>query len=107
MAERIRDLEAHAEAFTTSNDELEAANRQLTIELGKVFQERETLATSLAAKGERLRQLERYTALGIARATTLNHDLSAAHADLARIIDAVGNRLAADASASAEYPAAR
>ena len=104
MADRIRELEAHVEAFATSNDELEANNRQLTIEVGEVVQERERFARSLAAESERFRQLERFAALGIARATALNRDLSAAHADLAGIVDAVGSRLAADASASAEVP---
>ena len=107
MAERIRELEAHAEAFATSNDELEANNRQLTVELREVLQERKSLAASLAAESERLRQLERYAALGEARATALNRDLSAAHVGLTRIVDAVGSRLAADASVGAEDPATR
>ncbi len=104
MAERIQELEAHADAFAASNEELEVNNLQLTLELGGIIQERESLAASLATQDERLRQLERYAALGIARATALNHDMSTAHADLARIVDAVGSRLLADASLSFETP---
>ena len=93
MADRIEELEAHTEAFAASNAELETENRRLTIEIGDAIQQCDTLGASLDAETERLKRLEGVTAEHVARATSLERDVAAAHADLERIVDAVGGHL--------------
>lgn len=101
LAERARELEAHTEAFAASNEELEASNRQLTIELGEIVQQRDDLAASLQAEAERLKRLESVAAEHIARASSLERDVASTQADLAKIAEVVGGHLAGEAAPAA------
>ena len=93
MAERIRELEAHTDAFAASNAQLEEQNSQLATDLGGVVRQRDALTASLAAEGERSRQLEVFAAQQVVHGTTLESDLEATRTSLSQIVEAVAQNL--------------
>ena len=93
MAERIRELEAHCDAFEHSNGEVETQNRTLATQLEEIARHRDQLSASLKAEHERVEQLETLTAEHVAHAGRLDRHLGEARADLAAVIEAVSNSL--------------
>lgn len=95
MADRIRELELHVQAFELSNQELEANNIQLAAEVKDVIEQRDTFASNREAEGSRAQQLELLAASNVDRAENLERDLDGVHTALARIIEVVAGALGA------------
>lgn len=93
MAEHIRELEAHCDAFEHSNGEIVKQNRALATQLEEIARHRDQLRASLKAEHERVEQLETLTAEHVAHASRLNRHLGEARADLAAVAEAVSNSL--------------
>ena len=93
MSERVRELDAHCEAFATSSEELEARNGELASQFEEMARQRDELEVSLKAENERVEQLEIITAEHISRAAKLERDFDEARADLAKVIEVVSSKL--------------
>lgn len=89
MAGRVEELESHSQAFERANHELDAQNRQLSLQLQEAIEQRDATAASLEAGRERAQRLEGFAAQNISRANALEHDLASACADLAKVVELV------------------
>ena len=82
MTGRIDELESHI-------GELESVNRQLETQLGEADQAMQSLEGRLRAEGERALRSEGAATKEASRAHDLERELSAVHADLARVTEAI------------------